>query len=184
MRHGTFENESPPFDPSELNKRITEGNSSFVPSDPSQFGKMGQLNDVTNNQNPPRDLDRVFRLIPKLSEVLPPFVWPQIIEALLEKLWSYPRDSIVVQFLNKISPQLSDNSNLVFQKIIQKLDFQTDLNSEVFSSNNNSFVVEHLIFERLAPLLVLKMLSVDSFKTPTKEKEQHISKISEIMKNR
>jgi hypothetical protein len=180
MRHGSTKIETPPNDPNELNSRITEGKQSFIPSDPSQLNMI-----IENKTKKPeeRDLERIYRLIPKLGETLPEYVWPQIIKSVIEKLWSYPRDSIIIQFLSKLSLQLSNCSVFVISVVISKLKDQTNLSSQFFSQPN-SFLMENMIFERLAPLLVLKMLTINSFKFQNKEKEYLILELIGILKER
>ena len=180
MRHGELIHENPPNDPNELNSRILEGKKSLIPSDPSQITSIFQSN-TTNQQE--RDLERIYRLIPKLAESLPEYVWPQIIQSVFEKLWSYPRDSVIIQFLSKISLQLSNCSSFVFSKIVLKLKEQGIISQQIFAQKN-SFLMENLIFERLAPLLVLKMLTLDSFSLYNKEKEVLVSDLKEILVER
>ena len=147
MRHGTPENQlESPQNPTDLYEKVEDDTD--IPSNPSQLLNM----DTKTKQ---RSLDRVFRLIPKWAECIPSFAWESIIQSVIEKLWSFPQDSIVVKFLSKISSQLSSNCVFVILQVTEKMRSQPKmpdkLESELIAQDLLSSLHHTLYYQSSSP---------------------------------
>jgi len=75
---------------------------------------------------------------------------------LIRMLFAAPSDSVIVKFMSALSPYLSKRSSEIVPLLIEKMKSQPKL-SEQMAISSDEYIIQSLVFERLAPLLVLKV---------------------------
>ncbi|KAL3689061.1 hypothetical protein R1sor_015370 [Riccia sorocarpa] len=110
------------------------------------------------------DVDRVIRLIPEWASKVGN--WSDIIHLVLKKMFEEPRNGVIPRFLSSISPQLAENIQVLFPLLLKKFQEQSRFTetfiSEVTGADREA-VVSNTLFERLSPLLVLRVLPLSAF---------------------
>ncbi|TPX56900.1 hypothetical protein SpCBS45565_g08318 [Spizellomyces sp. 'palustris'] len=110
-------------------------------------------------------LDALFTTLKTWGEICPPSYWPQVLPILLRKLYAAPQDSIMVRVLSTLAAFWADpESSLCALEIITgwiRLDTWTDAGKGDYGEG------EELVFLRLCPFLVLKILPIDAFSSIT-----------------
>lgn len=106
------------------------------------------------------DIDKVLKLLPEWSKMVED--WKVMIGPLIDKLFAEPSNAVIVRFLSSISEHLASEADFVFQRIICYLRRQKDPDEGV---NLNYDAAERRIdlFNRLCPLLVLRLLPLQVF---------------------
>lgn len=111
-------------------------------------------------------------------------MWPQLLPLILNKLYSRPTDSSIIKFLSAISIPLSEHiiellplinqrmqNQLRFLKysfqLLSKIRFLFSLTEDLLTSKTEESIefVQSLVFERIRPLLVLRVLPLKLFLT-------------------
>lgn len=114
------------------------------------------------------DADQVLQLILKWAETVND--WSIIVEPLIDKMFAEPSNSIIVRFLSSISEQLADSGDVVLRRVLlhtqgqKELDQSWLLKSEnVTFSGDSSLSLKSSLFDRLCPLLVIRLLPLRVF---------------------
>ncbi|KNC98126.1 hypothetical protein, variant [Spizellomyces punctatus DAOM BR117] len=131
-----------------------------IPKTPGEVG--APTLDKPDAQNNSTDhLDALFSTLKMWGEICPPAYWPQILPILLRKLYAAPQDSIMVRVLSTLAAFWTDpESSLCALEIVAgwiRLDTCTDASKRDYGEG------EELVFLRLCPFLVLKILPIDAF---------------------
>ncbi|XP_052172708.1 uncharacterized protein LOC127788461 isoform X2 [Diospyros lotus] len=106
------------------------------------------------------DADRVLKLIPQWSKSVED--WNLLIEPLIDKMFSEPSNVIMVRLLSYISEQLADTADIVFQRLLFHIKQQNGLDTQSYEIDNTA-KLEHSPFNRLCPLLIVKLLPLRVF---------------------
>ncbi|KAF7147951.1 hypothetical protein RHSIM_Rhsim03G0016100 [Rhododendron simsii] len=88
--------------------------------------------------------------------------WNLLVVPLIDKLFAEPSNPIIVKFLSYISEQLADAADIVFHRILlrtRQLDEWKSHDSEI----DNPVKLVHSLFDRLCPLLIIRLLPLRVF---------------------
>ncbi|XP_021724096.1 uncharacterized protein LOC110691464 [Chenopodium quinoa] len=114
------------------------------------------------------DPDEVFRLIPEWSKAVQD--WNLLVGPLVDKMLSEPTNAILVRFLSCVSEYLADAVDLVLGRILVQMQEQEEMIGSVHATvdkktckNDALDKVENMLFDRLCPLLVIKVLPLRVF---------------------
>ncbi|KAL4587515.1 hypothetical protein LXL04_000386 [Taraxacum kok-saghyz] len=126
------------------------------------------LLDCLSNLNAKGDADKVLKLIPKWSRSVTN--WKVLVGPLVDKLFTDPSNPIIVKFLSYISDELAEQSDVVFQKILLHTESQTEIDESFLSelnlsSTENNTKLQNSFFNRLCPLLIIRLLPLRVFNT-------------------
>ncbi|GMP96911.1 hypothetical protein CsSME_00045346 [Camellia sinensis var. sinensis] len=106
------------------------------------------------------DADRVFKLIPQWSESVED--WNSLIEPLIDKMFAEPSNAIIVRFLSYISEHLADAVDVVFHRLLLHTRQQNRWENRNYEVDN-PLKLEHSLFDRLCPLLIIRLLPLRVF---------------------
>ncbi|KAF7147204.1 hypothetical protein RHSIM_Rhsim03G0017400 [Rhododendron simsii] len=125
------------------------------------------LSDLCQNPDLPEasggsklDVDIVLKLIPQWSDSVED--WNLLVVPLIDKLFAEPSNPIIVKFLSYICEQLADAADIVFHQILlrtRQLDEWKSHDSEI----DNPVKQAHSLFDRLCPLLIIRLLPMRVF---------------------
>ncbi|KAF7148592.1 hypothetical protein RHSIM_Rhsim03G0016500 [Rhododendron simsii] len=125
------------------------------------------LSDLCQNPDLPEasggsklDADIVLKLIPQWSDSVED--WNLLVVPLIDKLFAEPSNPIIVKFLSYISEQLADAADIVFHRILLRTR-QPDEWKSHDSEINNPVKLAHSLFDRLCPLLIIRLLPLRVF---------------------
>ncbi|KAG6556390.1 hypothetical protein Mapa_002333 [Marchantia paleacea] len=123
----------------------------------------GAVGGTNNSDGSPPDVERVMRLIPDWASKVED--WNNIIPFLLKKTFDEPSNAVMPRFLSSISRELAENTHTLFPLLLKKLQHQSQLTEAFISkvSEDNSGSMANHLFERLSPLLVLRVLPLSAF---------------------
>ncbi|XP_056696131.1 uncharacterized protein [Spinacia oleracea] len=114
------------------------------------------------------DLDEVFKLIPEWSKTV--LDWNLLVGQLVDKMLSEPTNAIIVRFLSCINEHLADAADLVLGRLLVQSQKQEEMRGSIHAAgqkrtceNDDSDCVENMLFDRLCPLLIIKMLPLRVF---------------------
>ncbi|KAG9449445.1 hypothetical protein H6P81_009410 [Aristolochia fimbriata] len=114
------------------------------------------------------DIDRVFCLIPKWAESVQN--WTSLIAPLIEKMFAEPSNAIIVRFLSHISENLAEARDVVFQRVLVNLQMHDLMDVKCLancideaSTTVDSTKLKGSLFDRLCPLLILRLLPLGVF---------------------
>ncbi|KAI3679664.1 hypothetical protein L2E82_51062 [Cichorium intybus] len=128
---------------------------------------LSNLNASSDNQKGLKlDADRVLKLIPKWSSSVTN--WKLFAGPLVDKMFADPSNPIIVKFLSYISDELAGVVDLVFQQILLHTESQTEIDESFLSelnisSTENDIKLQHSLFDRLCPLLIIRLLPLKVF---------------------
>ncbi|XP_058207692.1 uncharacterized protein LOC131320827 isoform X6 [Rhododendron vialii] len=88
--------------------------------------------------------------------------WNLLVEPLIDKLFAEPSNAIIVKFLSYISEQLADAADVVFHRILLRTR-QPDEWKSHDSEIDNPVRQAHSLFDRLCPLLIIRLLPLRVF---------------------
>ncbi|KAG5555649.1 hypothetical protein RHGRI_006336 [Rhododendron griersonianum] len=88
--------------------------------------------------------------------------WNLLVEPLIDKLFAEPSNAIIVKFLSYISEQLADAADVVFHRILLRTR-QPDEWKSHDSEIDNHVKLAHSLFDRLCPLLIIRLLPLRVF---------------------
>ncbi|XP_060206681.1 uncharacterized protein LOC132634681 isoform X3 [Lycium barbarum] len=155
-------------------------------SKPSQNPDICVTADGVEGQKP--DIDRVLKLLPEWSKML--FLdflvlslynvhsgksyskasirmdvedWKVMIGPLIDKLFAEPSNAVIVRFLSSISEHLASVADFVFQRLISYSRRQKDSLDEGVYPNYDAEERQLDLFNRLCPLLVMRLLPLQVF---------------------
>ncbi|XP_028105160.1 uncharacterized protein LOC114304181 isoform X1 [Camellia sinensis] len=106
------------------------------------------------------DADRVLKLIPQWSESVED--WNSLIEPLIDKMFAEPSNAIIVRFLSYISEHLADAVDVVFHQLLLHTRQQNRWENQNYEVDN-PLKLEHSLFDRLCPLLIIRLLPLRVF---------------------
>lgn len=114
------------------------------------------------------DLDEVFKLLPEWSKTVQD--WNLLVGLLVDKMLSEPTNAIIVRFLSSISEHLADAADLVLGRVLVQAQKQEEMNGSIDAAakkktckNDESDSMKYVLFDRLCPLLIIKMLPLRVF---------------------
>ncbi|KVI11344.1 Armadillo-like helical [Cynara cardunculus var. scolymus] len=112
------------------------------------------------------DADRVLKLIPEWSRSVKN--WKLLAGPLVDKMFADPSNPIIVKFLSYISDHLAGVADVVFQRILLHTESQTEIDESFLSELDTSYAendvkLQHSLFDRLCPLLIIRLLPLRVF---------------------
>ncbi|KAI6696746.1 hypothetical protein NL676_016865 [Syzygium grande] len=114
------------------------------------------------------EADQVLRLTPEWSDSVED--WKTLVGSLIEKMISEPSNAVLVRFLSYISEHLADAKDIVLDRILLCMQGQKEVDESLLARrdtiNSASYDAERMqksLFERLSPLLILKILPLRVF---------------------
>ncbi|KAF8044007.1 hypothetical protein BT93_A2094 [Corymbia citriodora subsp. variegata] len=110
------------------------------------------------------EADQVLRLTPEWSDSVED--WKTLVGSLIDKMFSEPSNAVLVRFLSYISEHLADAKDLVLDRIQLCMHRQKEVDKSLPTINSASYDQERMqksLFERLSPLLILKILPLRVF---------------------
>ncbi|GLJ22075.1 hypothetical protein SUGI_0413790 [Cryptomeria japonica] len=139
-----------------------------LPKHPGQVGEQLYPGCSTSDNGPRADVDQIMRLVPKWSIVV--HDWDSLVKMLLSKMFAEPSNAIIPRFMSQISDHLADVANIVFRHILPHMLKQQEVNEDTFSKGKEGRWDEghdarlaEILFDRLSPLLVLRVLPLKAF---------------------
>ncbi|XP_008442244.1 uncharacterized protein LOC103486160 isoform X1 [Cucumis melo] len=110
--------------------------------------------------------DRVLSLIPQWSQSVQN--WKFLIGPLMDKMFAEPSNAILVRFLSMINEHFVKATDVVLERILSYVKGQKEIDECFYSKQDNqdedmSLSVQQSLFERLCPLLVIRMLPLEVF---------------------
>ncbi|XP_059462765.1 uncharacterized protein LOC132191689 isoform X2 [Corylus avellana] len=106
------------------------------------------------------DSDRVLRLIPEWSKSVQD--WNCLIGPLIDKMFAEPSNATIVRFLSYISEPLGEAGDVVMYRVLLHMKGQKEWESGTYT-NHDSVTMQQSLFERLCPLLIIRMLPLRIF---------------------
>ncbi|KAB1222327.1 hypothetical protein CJ030_MR2G002032 [Morella rubra] len=126
-----------------------------------------QIN-VAKGEGSKFDGDRVFRLIAEWSKSVQD--WHCLIGPLIDKLFAEPSNAIIVRFLSYISEHLGEAGDVVIHRVLLQMKGQEEIDKSFLCrwenssyTNQDSVKMQQSLFERLCPLLLIRMLPLRIF---------------------
>ncbi|XP_030518684.2 uncharacterized protein LOC115732156 [Rhodamnia argentea] len=114
------------------------------------------------------EADQVLRLTPEWSDSVED--WKTLVGSLIDKMFSEPSNAVLVRFLSYISEHLADAKDMVLHHILLCMQGQKEVDKSLLAlrdtSNSASYDAERMqksLFERLSPLLILRILPLRVF---------------------
>ncbi|XP_010524083.1 PREDICTED: uncharacterized protein LOC104802271 isoform X1 [Tarenaya hassleriana] len=101
------------------------------------------------------DNDRVLKLIPEWAKNVQN--WNILIGPLLDKMFSEPSNATIVRFLSYTGEHLAKASNAVLLRVLSRLKGQNGSSTKSYSTGEAE-LIEKSLFDRLCPLLILRLL--------------------------
>ncbi|KAH9302150.1 hypothetical protein KI387_013733, partial [Taxus chinensis] len=139
-----------------------------LPKHPGQVGEQLYPGSATSHSGPRLDVDRIMHLVPKWSTVVQD--WDSLVKMLLSKMFAEPSNPIIPRFLGQISDHLADVANIVFRLILSHMLKQQEVNEDMLSKwkegrweEDQDTRLDDILFDRLSPLLVLRVLPLKAF---------------------
>ena len=133
-------------------------------SAPNQFPQQQQQPEEPEREY---DEDRLFRIMRKWAGRVNQEQLGVVAHTLLRKILAAPSDATLVRSLTTIMPSVADNAVLstMFEKVDAEMRNQTCLSEKLIKtgSKGDYALVQDLLFIRLAPLLVLKIMPLAAF---------------------
>ncbi|VFQ91190.1 unnamed protein product [Cuscuta campestris] len=114
---------------------------------------------VTNGSH--LDFEKVLQLLQQWSKTVEH--WDLLIGSLVNKLFMDPSNAVTVRFLSSISEHLAENAELVFQQLLSYTRKKEDIFNDSLCASNGTAKCELSIFNRLCPLLVIRLLPLSVF---------------------
>eukprot|EP00249_Psilotum_nudum_P023153 c28762_g1_i1 orf=79-3576(+) len=123
----------------------------------------GDIGVATVGKSP--DVDHIMRLIPAWASKVED--WEHVIEILLNRMFADPSNAVMPRFLSEISAHLSKRAQIVFCYLHAYMAKQQWLTDESLTLKEETWKpsrrLDNMLFERLSPLLVLKVLPLSAF---------------------
>ncbi|XP_044468283.1 uncharacterized protein LOC123197869 isoform X1 [Mangifera indica] len=113
------------------------------------------------------DSDRVLKLIPLWSKSVQD--WKSLIVLLIDKMYAEPSNAIIVRFLSYISEHLAEAADLVLSCVLSQMRGQKMIDESISKwecgnfTSEESMEMQQSLFERLCPLLIIKLLPLRVF---------------------
>ncbi|GAB2233247.1 hypothetical protein Droror1_Dr00002466 [Drosera rotundifolia] len=138
------------------------------------------LSSISQSQDHPRvsakmveslsnlDVDRVLQLIPEWSNSVKD--WTPLISPLMENTFSQSSNATIIRFLSSISEHLADSADFVLGRVLLQAKSQKEIGRNVLSmgeskpdGNTDMILLQQMLFDRLCPLLIIKLLPLRVF---------------------
>lgn len=139
-----------------------------LPKHPGQVGESIKSSGSTSYSGSGMDVDRIMRLVPKWSPTVPD--WDSLVKMLLSKMFAESSNAVIPRFLSEISNHLADVTHIVFKLLISHMQKQKEGSEDILSkwkegrlSEFEDTRIEGILFDRLSPLLVLRVLPLRAF---------------------
>jgi hypothetical protein len=140
-----------------------------LPKHPGQVGESIKYSgSTTSHSGSGMDVDRIMRLVPKWSPTVQD--WDSLVKMLLSKMFAETSNAVIPRFLSEISNHLADVTHTVFKLLISHMQKQKQGNEDIVSkwkegrlSECEDTRIEDILFDRLSPLLVLRVLPLRAF---------------------
>ncbi|KAG6694135.1 uncharacterized protein LOC122276108 isoform X3 [Carya illinoinensis] len=114
------------------------------------------------------DSDRVLGLIPEWTKSVQD--WDCLIGPLIDKMFAEPSNATIVRFLSYISDHLGEAGDLVIHCVLLHVKGQREIDESLLArpesrtyANHDSVQMQQYLFERLCPLLIIRMLPLRIF---------------------
>ncbi|KAK9986731.1 hypothetical protein SO802_031682 [Lithocarpus litseifolius] len=114
------------------------------------------------------DSDQVLKLIPEWSKSVQD--WNCLIGPLIDKMFAEPSNAIIVRFLSYISEHLGEAGDVVIYHVLLHMKGQDEIDESFLSrcegrtsTNDDPVKMQQSLFERLCPLLIIRMLPLRIF---------------------
>ncbi|CAK9319331.1 unnamed protein product [Citrullus colocynthis] len=119
-----------------------------------------------NSQGSKLQSDRVLSLIPQWSQSVQD--WKFLIGQLIDKLFEEPSNAVLVRFLSIINDHLVKAIDVILKRILSYVKGQKEIDECFYTKQESqeediSLSVQQFLFERLCPLLVIRMLPLEVF---------------------
>ncbi|XP_022967683.1 uncharacterized protein LOC111467138 [Cucurbita maxima] len=110
--------------------------------------------------------DRVLSLIPKWSHSVQD--WKFLIGSLIDKMFAEPSNAVLVRVLSIINEHLVKATDVILKRILSYVKGQKEIDESFYTKRGSQNVdispsVQQSLFERLCPLLVIRMLPLEVF---------------------
>ncbi|XP_031251733.1 uncharacterized protein LOC116109645 isoform X2 [Pistacia vera] len=122
---------------------------------------------VNNAEGSKLDGDQVLKLIPQWSESVQD--WNSLVGPLIDKMYAEPKNAIIVRFLSCISEHLAEAADVVLSRVLSQMRGQKKIDESVSKwecgnfTSEESMEMQQSLFERLCPLLIIKLLPLRVF---------------------
>lgn len=133
----------------------------------SDFSLNGTLPNIGGNGRGSRlQSDPVLSLIPEWSQSVQD--WKFFIGPLIDKMFAEPSNATIVRFMSNISEHLVKATDVVLNRILSYVEGQKEVDESFFTERESqnkdiSLNVQQSLFERLCPLLLIRMLPLEVF---------------------
>ncbi|KAD3336291.1 hypothetical protein E3N88_31810 [Mikania micrantha] len=112
------------------------------------------------------DVDKVLKLIPEWSRSVKN--WKLLVGPLVDKMFSEASNPIMIKFLSYISDYLGSAADIVFQQILLHTESQIEIDETLLSElditrTESDIKLQHSLFNRLCPLLLIRILPLKVF---------------------
>ncbi|GAB4851595.1 hypothetical protein Ancab_030997 [Ancistrocladus abbreviatus] len=111
------------------------------------------------------DADPVLKLIPEWSKTVED--WTPLVGPLIEKMLLEPSNATVIKFLSHISEHLADAADVILRRLLLNVKGQREMDKSSFAGvEANPHMSSDLVptlFDRLCPLLIIKLLPLRVF---------------------
>lgn len=113
------------------------------------------------------DTDRIFRLIPQWAKSVQD--WNSLVGSLIDKMFAEPSNVIIVRFLNCISEYLMEAIDVVLHHVLSQMRGQKEIDQSFIKLGTGTYKSDESernyqsLFERLCPLLVIRLLPLRIF---------------------
>lgn len=139
------------------------------PKHPRQVGESSKYSgSAASHSGSGMDVDRIMRLVPKWSSTVQD--WDSLVKMLLRKMFAETSNAVIPRFLSEISNHLADVSHTVFKLLISHMNKQKEANEDLLMkwkegrlSECEETRIKDILFDRLSPLLVLRVLPLRAF---------------------
>ncbi|KAK7336580.1 hypothetical protein VNO77_17125 [Canavalia gladiata] len=134
----------------------------------NNISKSLNLQQSTGDKGSKLDTDRVLKLVPEWSKNIQD--WNFLIGPLVDKMFADPSNATIVKFLSYISEDLANVADLVLHHVLLHVREQKEIDESFLSrwehrtyTSDEFEEMQRSLFERLCPLLIIKMLPLKAF---------------------
>jgi hypothetical protein len=104
-----------------------------------------------------------FGVLAEWAKSVPEELCKPVVEWILAKVYASPNESFVIKFASQFSEFFANQRGVVFDSVLRRLEEQLKKSANVSGSWEDQ-TVQGLMFDRLAPLLVLRMMPMSAFR--------------------
>ncbi|WCJ33914.1 ARM repeat superfamily protein [Euphorbia peplus] len=116
-------------------------------------------------------IERVFKLIPEWSKSVQN--WNSLVGPLIDKMFAEPENATIIRFLSCISDHLEGAADTLLSHVLLHMKTQKRISKDLISgwesrsiTSEDSVKMKQLLFERLSPLLIVRLLPLKVFSDP------------------